>query len=193
MIPKIMHRVVPEDVPDRFEDFWVRWQQMHPDWTFHTWQDPLDPADWELGHLFAKCTAGAQVAGLVRLEVVWRLGGVYVDMDMEPVRPIDELLNHQCFFGTEGAGVLTDAMFGAERCHPGIEACVDTLAAGWWSPNPSETGPLLTTRILFGRPDVTVLPQEAFYPYLWHEPARDPGPGTYAIHRWNHSWKEWNQ
>ena len=191
MIPKILHRVVPEDVPARFDDYWHEWCALHPDWQHLTWQDPLDADDFELGRLFARCTAGAQLAGLVRLEVVWRLGGVYVDMDVEPVRPVDDLLGHACFFGTEGNGVLTDAVFGASQHHPGIRACMDRLLGGFWSPNPSDTGPLLTTEVLAGRNDVTVLDQEAFYPYLWHEDQTPPKPGTYAIHRWNHSWKDW--
>lgn len=191
MIPPILHRVVPEQIPARFDDYWKRWGDLHPDWQQLTWQDPLNPDDWELGFLFDRCTAGAQLAGLVRLEVVWRHGGVYVDMDVEPVRSIDDLLAHSCFFGTEGGGILTDAIFGAEPGHPGIRACIDLLVNGFWSANPSDTGPRLTSAVLAGRDDVTVLPQEAFYPYLWHEDEVPPKPGTYAIHRWNHSWKDW--
>lgn len=193
MIPRVLHRVVPAEVPDRFEEFWCRWSDLHPDWELRTWRDPLDPADWELGWLHGKCTAGAQLAGLVRLEVIYRFGGVYVDMDVEPVRPFDELLDNECFIGTEGHGVLTDAVFGAVRHHPAIRACIDLLACGYWSSNPSDTGPLLTTRMLSGRDDVTVLPQAAFYPYRWDQPETDPQPGTFAVHRWNHSWKAWNQ
>ena len=190
MIPKILHRVVPEDVPERFEAFWQAWCEMHPTWQTFTWQDPLDPCDWELGSLFERCTAGAQLAGLVRIEAVWRLGGVYVDMDMEPVRPIDDLLENELFICTQGGGILTDAMFGATAGHKGLRACMDVLG-DWWSPDPHDTGPSLTTRVLTGRDDVTVLPTEAFYPYLWHEDERSPAAGTYAIHRWNHSWKDW--
>lgn len=195
MIPKILHRVVPAEVPDRFEGFWDAWCEMHPGWVQFTWQDPLNPSDWELGPLFHRCSAGAQLAGLVRLEVVFRLGGVYIDMDMEPVRPLDELLVHDLFIGTEGGGVLTDAMFGATPRHPGLGACVELLGSGWWDANPSVTGPLLTTQMLSGRDDVTVLPKEAFYPYLWTEPERagEEFPDSFAVHRWNHSWKGWNQ
>jgi hypothetical protein len=34
-------------------------------------------------------------------------------MDLEPLKPFDPLLVHKCFFGTEGGGILTDAVFGA--------------------------------------------------------------------------------
>ena len=195
MIPKVFHRVVPEVVPEPFEAFWCKFQELHPNWVFHTWQDPLDPDDWELGFLHRRCTAGAQLAGLVRLEVVWRYGGFYVDMDTEPLRPFDPLRVHQCVFGTEGNGVLTDAIFGAEREHPGIRACIDRFLDGFWHLSPSVTGPLHTTAVLGGRPDVTVLEREAFYPYLWTEPDRagEEFPNSFAVHRWNHSWKNWNQ
>jgi mannosyltransferase OCH1-like enzyme len=193
VIPKILHRCVPEVVPDRYAEFWDRFCAMHPDWQHVTWQDPLNPDDWELGFLFDRCTAGAQLAGLVRLEVVWRFGGVYVDMDLEPLKPFDPLLEHKCFFGTEGGGILTDAVFGAEKSHLGIRQCIDRFRDGFWHPNPSVTGPRHTTVVLGGRPDVTVLPQEAFFPYLWTEPERanEEFPNSYAVHRWNHSWKDW--
>lgn len=194
MIPRMFHRVVPEVVPDRFEEFWERFKRLHPGWEFVTWQDPLDPADWETGFLFDRCTAGAQLAGLVRLEVIWRYGGFYVDMDMEPLRSFEPLREHQCVFGTEGNGVLTDAIFGAEQHHPGIRACVDRFLRGFWHENPSMTGPLHTTHVLGGRPDVTVLEQKAFFPYLWTEPERagEEFPDSFAVHRWNHSWKHWD-
>ena len=195
MIPKILHRVVPAEVPDVFEDYWARWKALHPGWGYATWQDPLEPAEWQLSHLWGRCTAGAQLAGLVRLEVVYRCGGVYVDMDMEPLRAIDPLLYNRCFIGTEDGVILTDAMFGAVPHHPAIGACIDRLANGYWSPNPSDTGPRMVTEMLRGRSDVTVLPKDVFYPYTWEEPHRaaETFDGSYAVHRWNHSWKHWEE
>jgi mannosyltransferase OCH1-like enzyme len=195
VIPKILHRVVPAEVPERYEKFWVGFQELHPGWEFRTWQDSLDPDDWELGFLFKRCTAGAQLAGLVRLEVIWRYGGVYVDMDMEPLKPLDPLLGHQCWFGTEDGVILTDAVFGAVQGHAGIRACIDRFLDGFWHPNPSMTGPRHTTAVLSGRPDVTVLPKDAFFPYIWTEPERagEDFPDSFAVHRWNHSWKDWDQ
>lgn len=195
MIPPIFHRVVPADVPPQFDAWWRRFQQLHPRWLFVTWQDPLDPTAFELSWLWDRCTAGAQLAGLVRLEVVWRFGGVYVDMDFEPRRPFDPLLDNQLFIGTEDGTVLTDAVFGAEARHPGLRAAIDAFHNGFWSPNPSVTGPLHTTAHLRGRDDVTVVPTDRFYPYLWIEPERasEPFPDAYAIHRWNHSWRNWQR
>ena len=193
MIPKVFHRVVPATIPPLFDTWWHQFQQLHPGWDFVTWRDPLDPADFELSHLWERCTAGAQLAGLVRLEVVWRHGGIYVDMDFEPRKPFDPLLSNRLFIGTEDGHVLTDAVFGAEPRHRGLRAAIDAFHDGYWSRNPSDTGPLHTTRHLSGRDDVTVCPTDWFYPYLWTEPQRagDDFPNAYAIHRWNHSWRDW--
>lgn len=193
MIPRIFHRVVPEVVPDRFEEYWLAFQVLHPDWDFYTWRDPLNPQDFELSYLWDRCTAGAQLAGLVRLEVVWQYGGVYVDMDFEPVRSFNDLLGEQLFIGTEDGVVLTDALFGARPGHAGLRAAIDAFHEGFWSPNPSHTGPLHTTAHLRGRSDVTVIAKDCFYPYLWTEPHRADETFTesYAVHRWNHSWKNW--
>ena len=194
LIPRIFHRVVPEVVPPRFEEFWQRLQALHPAWEFRTWADPLDPSEFETGPLFAECTSGAQLAGLVRLEVVHRHGGIYVDMDVEPLRSFEELRELPCFIGTEDGRILTDAVFGAVPGHPGIRAALDRakstpMTAGAWA-----TGPGVVTHVLSQRDDVEVLPPEVFYPYLWQEPWREREDFTattaIAVHHWNMSWKE---
>lgn len=195
-IPRRLIRCVPVVVPDRFEGFWLRWQALHPGWELVTVQDPIDPADWPLtGHLFADCVHGAQVAGLVRLEAVHRWGGVYVDADMEPLRPIDDLLAHPCFIGTEDGTHLTDAMFGAERGHPGIGNALRRVVEMAMSAGPQATGPLNTTAALAGRDDVTVLARRMLYPFDYRERERTHedwatlSPESYAAHHWAFSWR----
>jgi hypothetical protein len=52
------------------------------------------------------------------------------------------------------------------------------------------TGPLVVTRALEPRSDVTLFGPERFYPYLWDEAPGDAqiGSGTYAVHHWAMSW-----
>jgi FkbM family methyltransferase len=192
MIPKIFHRVVPAEVPEIFARYWDELQALHPGWDFKTWSDPLDPNEFESGRLFGECTSGAQLAGLVRLEVVHKFGGIYIDMDVEPLRPFDDLLKYPCFIATEDGRTLTDAVFGAVPSHPGIRSCLDRamsmpMSAGAWA-----TGPGVATKVLSQRDDVEVLPPQVFYPYNWNEPwkrAEDFREGSsLAVHRWNASW-----
>lgn len=101
MIPRILHRVVPEHTTADVETFWQRFREMHPTWELRTWRDPLNSEEFELGHLFGRCRRGAELADVVRLEVLHRYGGIYVDSDCEPWRPLDPLLHHSFFIGTE--------------------------------------------------------------------------------------------
>lgn len=195
MIPRILHRTVPADVPPEWDANWDRWRQMHPDWQHITWSDPLDPDDWELGHLHPHCRSGAQLAGLVRLEAIWRHGGVYVDADFEPLRPLDDLLAHPLFIGTEDGQVLTDALFGAEPGHPGLRRCINRVAAMDMAEGAWATGPGVTTAELTGRPGVTILAARCLYPYHYSEPHRrhedfaTTTPEAWAVHHWAASWQ----
>ena len=222
MIPKRLIRCVPEVIPDAWEANWLKWCDEYyttrviglTAWDCVTIQDPIDPVLFPLlGRYHRYATSGAQLAGMVRLETVWRYGGVYVDADMEPLRAIDELRRHPLFICTEDGVHLTDAMFGAEKNHPGLLATIEHVARlyeDWLSacavpfpeddspppdpPGAQATGPLATTHCLSRRPDVTVLAQRMFFPYTYLEPERAgedfarTSPESYAVHRWSHSW-----
>lgn len=58
----------------------------------------------------------AYVTDYVRLQVVYENGGIYLDTDVEVIRPLDSLLNHHAYFGLEdGKYVATGLGFGAEK------------------------------------------------------------------------------
>ena len=84
MIPRILHRTVPAETAAEAEQFWAKAVALHPGWEHHTWRDPLDPAEFPItSPHWWRCMTGAQLAGLVRLEVLWNHGGIYIDSDVE--------------------------------------------------------------------------------------------------------------
>lgn len=194
MIPKQFHRiwVGPRPMPSSSHAYWRGIQEMHPDWELTTWTDPVDPSDFELGKLFASSQHPAQLADLMRIEILWRHGGVYVDIDCEVIKPFDPLLRHSLFIG-EYNGELQNAVLGSIPRHEGLRAAMDALLeydALPTGPINESTGPVLLTNILAGRDDVTVLPKEAFFPWVWEE-QRDPRAitdQTFAVQHWNLSW-----
>ncbi len=194
-IPRRLVRCVPEDTTTEVESWWCEWRELHPSWDHVTIRDPIDPLEFPLtGHLFSSCVHGAQIAGLVRLEAVFRDGGVYCDSDMQPLRPIDDLLRHPCFIGTEDGHFLTDAMFGAEAGHPGIEECLRRVVTLPMELGPQATGPFNTTACLTGRDDVTILAARMLYPFSYLQRGRTSPdwrsefPDSYAVHHWAFSW-----
>lgn len=194
-IPKILHRTVPERTSEQVEEWWAQFELTHPTWELRTWREPLDPADFPLtGHLFDRCANGAQKAGLVRLELLVTHGGVYVDSDVEPVRPLDPLTYSPAFAGWEDDRVVPDAVLGSAPGHPAMRECLARAVAlvEGGSVDAWETGPGVTTAVLPGRDDVLLLPPGSFYPVHYLEKAllgsRNQSPWVFLEHKWHHSW-----
>ena len=141
------------------------------------------------------CANYAQMADVLRLEVLHRHGGVYIDTDFEPIRPIDALLQgaEHVFCSEDGVSVST----GFLAAVPGsmlIRRCLDALPQRLGAAPPNvESGPgFITGQLLREGFDggVRLLPSRLLYPYRMHEPERAAGPfpDAYAVHRWAHSW-----
>jgi hypothetical protein len=193
-IPRILHRTVPEVTSAQVEGWWEQFGELHPDWDLRTYREPIDPVDWPMtGDLFERCQNGAQKAGLIRLEAIYTHGGVYVDSDVEPYRPLDPLLQCKAFAAWEDEKVVPDAVMGAVKEHPAwldlIGRAREAIEGGQdaWA-----SGPGGTTEILPGRDDVLLLPPGAFYPAHYLEKARlgqsGGQPWVFLEHKWHHSW-----
>lgn len=193
-IPRILHRTVPAETTAEVEGYWARFEQLHPDWSLRTHRDPLNPAEWPLtAPHWSKASNGAQLADLIRLEALIRDGGVYVDSDVEPLRPLDSLLTVPAFAAWEDRNCVPNAVLGAVPGHPAIRACLDEMLLRL--PGPTwEAGPGVTTAVLPGRCDVLLLPPGSFYPYHYREKERrgedfaTSQPWAFAVHHWAGSW-----
>lgn len=197
MIPKIFHRTVPEKVDPRQEAFWESFKNHNPDYEFQTWRDPVDPSEFELAHLWPSCNNGAQLADLIRLEVVYKFGGIYVDADMECVAPFPTFEHTDFFIGTEDGERATNALFGASPGNNELEKIINYLKGFDALPSnvPANiaTGPELFSRHLRFSENVLVLPREVFYPIPYtgkpHKETEVQSLNkTLTIHHWDGSW-----
>lgn len=203
-IPQTFHRVwLDEPVPDEYEHYWKAFQEMHPDYEFVTWSAAAD-LDWmENWELFQAFPAGRQQtlafrADVARYEILLRYGGIYVDTDVEPLRPFDELTEDpRMFIAWCSDKELDPAVMGAPAGHGALRALVSNLAG--IDPHsdspPGTTGPTYATSALRGRADVRRLPPVAFFPYHWRDMTdRERMDGfwperSYAVHHWAAGWK----
>lgn len=195
-IPPILHRVVPERTSAATEAMWDRARALHPGWGHVTHRDPLDPGAFPLlGDLWGEARHGAQLADMIRAEVLWRYGGVYIDSDVELVRPLDPLLELGCFAAWEDERAAPNAVMGCAPGHPAMRALIEYMRERipgpvWWA------GPGAVTA-MFRREDVTLLDPLSFYPVHYREPEReamvasvlaDPPPETFGVHLYEGSW-----
>src|SRR4051812_40239987 len=98
MIPKVIHQfwIGPKARPTR----WMNaWRDRHPTWRYELWDDARCAAfPFEHRDKIAEATEYAGKVDIMRYEVLWREGGVYIDADIECVCPLDdELLTPDSF------------------------------------------------------------------------------------------------
>lgn len=179
MIPKVIHRTIHRDTNEVIEACWEKMQQLHPEWEFKTWYDE-DEYPYVGEHL-SKCPSGAFKADLIRLDVLYRFGGVYLDSDVYLVKPIDELLEHEAFCSGEYDVAFGNIAFGAVAEHPAIKAALEVAIAKvddvaptitFYSEgvkNPQAWGPFVHTQAFLSRDDIVRLPTKSFQPYLLNQ------------------------
>jgi mannosyltransferase OCH1-like enzyme len=199
MIPKIIHQVWINDtdpkLPERFAQYRDGWLRLHPGWEYRLWN--LKNIDFPLRRpeLLKQAGSYAQLADILRLEIVYQYGGIYLDTDFECLRSIEPLLDDVAlFFCSEDGETFTQSIFGARQQHPLILRLVDGLPSRIGQDQPNiETGPKYVTKALIndGFPgDLTLFPRQTFFPYNWTElhRANETFPESYAVHRYAASW-----
>lgn len=164
MIPKIVHRSVPRQTTDLMDKCWTSVLKNTPDWKHMTHYD-TDSYDY-VGPYLDMCGKGAFRADLIRLEVIYKYGGVYLDSDVRLFKSIDPLLNHKVFVPLENDKYVMNAIIGAE---PENKYILDMLEK---SIEIVKSGKLLSDNIFFydDKSDHVYVP---FGPYIAHNGSFD--------------------
>ncbi len=194
-IPRIVHRIWLGDQPmsEEFVEYGETWKAHHPGWEHRLWTEDNLPSDLRRREVFEAFRAPAERSDLLRYELLWRYGGVYVDTDMECLRPIDELVERVDFFAAahKKGRQLNNSPIGAAAGHPILEAAVrDARAVNYKHPGedaprvvPSRSGPSFWHRHVKQFADAHVVPAELFHPATAEERER-----AYADHHCVNSW-----
>lgn len=194
-------------MPARYRAFRQGWLELHPDWRHVLWTDANLPV-LRNQRLYDRppCPAinvGQFRADLLRYEILHDHGGVYIDMDTEPVAPLDQLLDepHGCWAVRQDDRLIANGMLGATAGHPVMRQLVKGIPGSvnrrrGRKPRQS-TGPHYLTRLwkAGARKRMTVWPPETFFPYSWDQVAEAPtGPpwpaGTIGCHQWHNQRRE---
>ena len=199
MIPRTLHRIwVGGHEPAWLSELGETWRRHHPDWAIMQWNDDHVPDDlvnqdlYDRAEELAPDHVGQFRADVLRYELLWRYGGVYVDADFEALRPLDDLLDGvDAFAAWQDDRFVNNAILGASAEHPLMRSLVDGLpdsvARHRGAPPRKVSGPHYLTAAVRGRSDVTLFDRELFYPYDWRALHHRPGEtfaGAYAVHLW---------
>lgn len=146
----------------------------------------------------------AFISDYVRLDVVYEYGGIYLDIDVELIKSLNDLLKYKCFLGTEELGrVATGLGFGAVPRHWFIkenkkyyeekifivnnrlrlEICVDittTLLKKYGLSNSSNNQKIK---------DIVIFTPDYFCPKIYTTNKLKITKNTYSIHHFVSTWK----
>lgn len=211
-IPKIIHQIwLGSPFPEKYIYFQNTWRLHHPDWKYILWTEKeIEEFGLVNKEAYDESTNYGQKSDIARYEILYRMGGLYVDTDFECLKNFEIL--HHCFdfyAGTE-YGTSFYAFNGLIASVPGnkiLKKCIDTInihvkhsASLSWNILHT-TGPLFFSdciRKLINDPEIgrcVIFPVNYFYPWPYFE--ADKGyeenkvwirPETFAMHHWHVSW-----
>ncbi|MGH6982000.1 MAG: glycosyltransferase family 32 protein [Stellaceae bacterium] len=221
-IPKILHQTWRSaDLPPRFARWRQSWLDLHPHWEQRFYDDAAiyrvvaDRAP-DLLPVFEALERPIARVDLFRYVIVHLDGGLYADMDMEPYRASDPLLDgsgcvlsiearigrrYQTLLGYSQPWQIANCIFAAAPGHPFLAALIERIAQTATAPVRRDadvedmTGPRMLTRLLYGLPAarrgvLCVLPQ-----IHWMAPWEYPRVGPlarliYARHATSGTWRD---
>jgi len=128
-IPRIFHQIWLGDkpLPDHFKRWADGWLEMNPRWRMEWWTDGNLPEIVNKKEYEAAEKMAAK-SDILRYEICARLGGVYIDSDFEPLRPIEPILaGVRSFQADELDDRPCNALIGCEAGDPFYTAVVHAI------------------------------------------------------------------
>lgn len=200
LIPKIIHYCWFGKKPKSilFKQCLESWQQYCPDFEIIEWNENNSKEFHNKFYSDAiRKKKYAFAADIIRVSVLKKMGGIYVDTDMLFVKPIDDLLKFNFFTSYEFENRPAFGLFGCIPSHRLIQEMEN-----FYTENEFNEFSLPVITHTFKNTisknnleiDDTILPVEYFYPLPYEARGDDYSKyitkNTYAVHLWGHSWAE---
>lgn len=206
MIPKTIHYCWfgGKEMPAQLKKYIKSWKKYCPDYEIKLWnEENFDINSNQYVKEAYENKKYAFVTDYVRLFALYNYGGIYMDTDVELVKPLDELLAHKAFSGFEGIGYVTTGILASEKENPLFKVLLNYYADKHFI-NKDGTFDMTTnvqtiTGILSKMglnknnkyqelENITLYPSDYFCPIDWKTKEKNITSNTYAIHWFAGSW-----
>jgi mannosyltransferase OCH1-like enzyme len=213
MIPKFIHHIWigTKPFPSDYIKFLTKWRLLYPDYNFIFWDNQLVESTDILSSDIEQYYCGDYNIGLkadlLRFKILEKFGGIYVDVDTEPLKRMpDEILNYNFFSGYQPNNEIAIGIMGSKPQEDLISFYInsmlenikkftynDKVSSEIWK----ITGPEFFTQYLnphLSNPLYKFYDIKYFYPYAWYEMERRnedfniTSPESYSVHHWTKSW-----
>ena len=181
---------VPLDVLARVD----RWQKLHPSWTIRQWNESnIDVSGCAYAQACFQRRDWAYLSDYVRLQALTKEGGVYLDTDVELLKPLDVFIDGSFHIGYMHNCALGTAVMICPPQHPLVSRLIDQyrkLPANIGINNNAiltefflkHVGGFLLTGKSWSSPNIRV------HPKTWFEQPTLRAQGGYAVHLFSRTW-----
>lgn len=184
-IPKVLHQFWHGGpLPEKYKQLTDMWRAMHPDWEYVLWNEEK-VAQFGLTNkwMYENMKNPSAKSDVVRYEVVYAYGGVYVDTDFLPCKNLNELLYLDLFCGIVGSydnslkeaeTCIAPSIFGASQGNKILEKIITKVGQQKTVPRSipeimTITGPEMFSREILAdmekSPLTVAFPPNYFYPF----------------------------
>ncbi|KAK3590014.1 hypothetical protein CHS0354_041039 [Potamilus streckersoni] len=195
-IQRIIHQTWKNrTIPGSFQPWMRSFWKNHPDWEYHFWTDEASKKIIQETHsyllpYFGNYSKPIFRADAIRYVLLYEFGGVYADIDMKSLRPLDPFIRkYSCFIGQEPHehpiiqsnfdGLACNAFMACKKGHPFMKQLIESLPSFYHFPNMlAATGPHFVTvnyrNYIAANPNIDYMgeygvyltPPEYFFPSL---------------------------
>lgn len=199
MSHKLIHQiwVGPYPIPEKSITFIDKIKELHPDYTYKLWTDKDLNSDIFSNLPYINSTPiYAQKADIMRYEILYKYGGIYLDIDFEIFKNLEPLITHDLVVCNEDSNIneyMTNAFIYSIAGNTCLKNCVDnikTCPLGGTINVSIATGPWYFRKQI-SLEDARVLPTHVMYPTHYTQKGFRPdyfSPETYGIHHWDKNW-----
>ncbi len=206
MIPKVIHYCwfggKPLDAMG--EKCLASWKRYCPDYEIIEWNEKnFDIRVWPYAQEAYEAKKWAFVSDVARLYALVNYGGIYMDTDVELLKPLDELLELKAFSGFEGGCRILTGLMASEKAHPLFAELLDEYQTAHFLKDDGSFD--MTTNVVritnacmpYGLQlnntlqtvnGFTLFPKEYFCPKNHHDFKLNLTENSYCIHHFDGSW-----
>lgn len=220
--PQVIHRLWlgPGPMPADYQRFGQDWAELNPGWEVWEWTNiDVETTVWNNEVVLEdirerggdSVEAAVQMADVLGYEIIYEYGGLYVNVDIEPLKPMSYFYSYYKPRNTAYAGRedwntdrIVNSVLGGPRRHPFWGHVLDQLPYRYWENPEAEmvttTGPVLLTdcakewRTQNPEDGFTEIARAAFNAVHWSQiPLGEDAAGRWieseemiGIHHWGH-------
>jgi mannosyltransferase OCH1-like enzyme len=189
--------VGPNAMPEKSVKFIAGIKELHPDYEYRLWTDADLTAENFVNLKYINSTpVYAQKADIMRYEILYKHGGMYLDIDFEVFKPLTPLFTHDFVVCNEDGNIhnyMTNAFMYTIPGTQSLKNCIDnihTCPLGGQVNVAIATGPWYFRKCI-SLEGARVLPTHTMYPTHYTQKGYRPAvfsPETYAMHHWDKNW-----